>query len=198
MDESTQVSELLTFFKALSNANRLKIIGLLANQPTTVEKLASQLNLSAPTVSHHLARLSDAGLVTAKAEGYYSVYSLQTDVLETMSKKMLARENLPTLAEDVDVDAYNRKVINEFTNPDGTIKAFPAQRKKMDVLLEYVVKSVEKDKRYTEKQINEVLKTYNEDYVTLRRELIDIKYMARQNGEYWLTELGYNSSRRYR
>jgi predicted transcriptional regulator len=198
MDANDQTTALLKFFKALADANRLKIIGLLANQPSTVEQLASQLALSSSTVSHHLSRLSEAGLVSARAEGYYSVYSLETENLEKLSHMLLARDTLPALAEDVDVDAYDRKVINEFVTPEGKIKAFPAQRKKMDVLLTFVIKSFEPDIRYTEKQVNEILKTYNEDFATLRRELIDIKYLARDHGEYWLTELGYNSARRYR
>ena len=198
MDTNDQTETLLTFFKALADSNRLKIIGLLANQPQTVEQLASQLGLSSPTVSHHLARLSEAGLVSARAESYYSIYSLETSALEEMSRDMLKRENLPTLAADVDVDAYDRKVINEFVTSEGRIKAFPVQLKKMEVLLKYAAKSFEPDTRYTEKQVNEILKTYNEDFATLRRELIDAKYLARDHGEYWLTELGYNSARRYR
>jgi predicted transcriptional regulator len=198
MEINDQTETLLTFFKALADANRLKIIGLLANQPQTVEQLASQLGLSSPTVSHHLARLSEAGLVSARAESYYSIYSLETSALEDMSREMLKRENLPALAADVDVDAYDRKVINEFVTSDGRIKAFPVQLKKMEVLLKYAAKSFEADTRYTEKQVNEILKTYNEDFATLRRELIDAKYLARDHGEYWLTELGYNSARRYR
>ena len=198
MDANEQTTALLMFFKALADANRLKIIGLLANQPSTVEQLASQLALSSSTVSHHLSRLSEAGLVSARAESYYSIYSLETATLEEMSRMLLARENLPALAIDVDIDAYDRKVINEFVTPDGRVKAFPVQRKKMDVLLTYVIKSFEMEIRYTEKQVNEILKSYNEDFATLRRELIDVKYLARDHGEYWLTELGYNSARRYK
>ncbi len=198
MESVNQTETLLTFFKALADANRLKIIGLLANQPSTVEQLASQLGLSSPTVSHHLARLAEAGLVSARAESYYSIYSLETGTLEEMSRTLLTRENLPALAADVDVDAYDRKVINEFITPEGRIKAFPVQRKKMDVLLTSVIKSFELEIRYTEKQVNEILKPYNEDFATLRRELIDAKFLARDHGEYWLTELGYNSARRYK
>jgi DNA-binding HxlR family transcriptional regulator len=198
MDANDQTTALLMFFKALADANRLKIIGLLANQPSTVEQLASQLALSSSTVSHHLSRLSEAGLVSARAEGYYSIYSLETENLEKLSHMLLARDTLPALAEDVDVDAYDRKVINEFVTSDGRIKAFPVQLKKMEVLLKYATKSFELNTRYTEKQVNEILKAFNEDFATLRRELIDIKYLARDHGEYWLTELGYNSARRYR
>jgi predicted transcriptional regulator len=198
METINQNDTLLAFFKALADANRLKIIGLLANHSSTVEQLASQLGLSSPTVSHHLARLSEAGLVSARAESYYSIYSLETTTLEEMSRMLLSRENLPSLAANVDVDAYDRKVINEFVTPEGRIKAFPAQRKKLDVLLVFVIKSFEMEIRYTEKQVNEILNSYNEDFATLRRELIDAKFLARDHGEYWLTELGYNSARRYK
>src|SRR5512137_2305156 len=69
--------ELLELFKALADANRLKIIGLLARQPYSGEELSALLNLQPSTVSHHLSRLSSVGLVSARAEGYYNVYHLE-------------------------------------------------------------------------------------------------------------------------
>ena len=75
-------AELLEIFKALADANRLKIIGLLARQPYSVEQLAALLNLKPPTVSHHLSKLSEVGLVGAKAEGYYSMYYLDESALK--------------------------------------------------------------------------------------------------------------------
>ena len=70
MAKKNQNADLLAFFKALADANRLRIIGILANQSGTVERLAEQLGLSEATVSHHLNRLAEIGLVSAKAEGY--------------------------------------------------------------------------------------------------------------------------------
>ena len=49
--------ELVIFFKALADSNRLKIVGLLAEKSYSVEELAELLKLKASTVSHHLARL---------------------------------------------------------------------------------------------------------------------------------------------
>ena len=69
-------AELVVFFKALADANRLKIVGLLARREYSVEELAALLNLKAPTISHHLSKLAEAGLVSARAEGYYSIYRL--------------------------------------------------------------------------------------------------------------------------
>lgn len=190
MWDSTQVEELLGFFRALADANRLKIVGLLAGQPYTVEQLAAILELGDSTVSHHLARLSDAGLVSARAEGYYSVYSLQTEVLAEMAKRLLSRERLPDLAGGVDRAAYDRKVLANFTDSSGCITSFPAQQKKFLVLLRYVVQAFEPGKRYSEKQVNEILSRYNKDTARLRRGLVEFKLMAREGGggEYWRLE----------
>ena len=61
---------LLTFFKSLADANRLRIVGLLAHRPHTVEELAEVLALRPSTVSHHLSRLSAAELVSATVQGH--------------------------------------------------------------------------------------------------------------------------------
>ncbi len=189
MDTQTQSDELLNFFKALADANRLKIVGLLAQQPYTVEQLAELLQLGASTVSHHLSKLAKAGLVSAKAEQYYSVYSLNTDALQAMAQRLLRRDDLPRLADDVDRTAYDRKVLAAFVRADGTIKAFPAQEKKFQVLLHYVLAALEPGKRYSEKQVNTILARYSQDTASLRRGLIEYKLMAREaapgGSTYW-------------
>lgn len=185
MDHPDTTQEFVEFFKALADRNRLKIIGLLANQSYSVEQLAEILQLGSSTVSHHLSYLAHIGLVSAKADGYYSVYSLETKALEDMAKRLLVRETLPSLAENLDLDAYDRKVIKDFTTADGRIKQFPAQEKKFMAILRYALKEFEQGKRYPEKQINEILSKFHEDTASLRRGFIEYKYMARQNGEYW-------------
>jgi biotin operon repressor len=190
MNSQTINDELLGFFKALADANRLKIVGLLAKQPYSVEQLAEILKVRPSTVSHHLAKLSDAGLVHARAESYYNMYYLETGVLEEKARRLLAEETLPAMVADIDTDAYDRKVLTNFTTPEGRVKAFPAQRKKMEAILRYVLKSFEPGKRYSEKEVNELLLQYYEDYTTLRRELVDYRMLAREGGggDYWLVE----------
>ncbi len=60
---------LLLFFKALADENRLKMIGILAEQECSVEELAAMLHLKAPTVSHHLAKLKELELVEITSPG---------------------------------------------------------------------------------------------------------------------------------
>lgn len=179
--------EAVAFFKALADANRLKIVGLLAQQPYSVEELAALLNLKASTVSHHLSKLAQAGLVSAKADSYYNVYQLDEKALESKSRNIFSQENLAASVVDVDADAYDNKVIGDYTRKDGSLKTIPAQRKKLEAILRYVVKAFEPGKRYSEKQVNEILGKYHEDTASLRRELVGYGLMKREGGggEYW-------------
>jgi predicted transcriptional regulator len=182
--------ELVAFFKVLSDANRLKIIGLLAQQPYSVEELAALLGLKPSTVSHHLSKLAKVGLVSAKADSYYNVYQLDQKALEEKSRSLFSQEKMTASVADVDMDAYDQKVINDYARKDGSLKTIPAQRKKLEAILRYVVKSFEVGKRYSEKKVNEILSTYHEDTASLRRELVGAKLMMREGGggDYWREE----------
>lgn len=179
--------ELVTFFKALADSNRLKIVGLLADKSYSVEELAELLQLKPSTISHHLARLSEVGLVRAHSESYYNVYQLDQSVLEQKARTMFTQSELSNVAAEVDADAYDKKVIRDYSRPDGSLKTLPSQRKKLEAILRYVVQAFDMEKRYSEKQVNEILARYNEDTATLRRELVGFRLMEREGGggEYW-------------
>ena len=179
--------EVVTFFKAFADANRLKIVGLLAQQPYSVEELAALLDLKPSTVSHHLAKLAQIGLVSAKTESYYNVYQLDEKALETKSRNLFSQENLAASVADVDADAYDNKVVKDYVRKDGSLKTIPAQRKKLEAVLRYIVKAFEVNKRYSEKKVNEILSGYHEDTASLRRELVCYGLMKREGGggEYW-------------
>jgi predicted transcriptional regulator len=179
--------ELVAFFKARADKNRLKIVGLLAEKPYSVEELAALLKVKPSTISHHLARLSEAGLVKSHTESYYSVYQLDQSALEAKTRSMFSQRQLSTVVADVDADAYDKKVIKDYSRRDGSLKTLPAQRRKLEAILRYVVKAFEAGRRYSEKQVNAILAHYHEDTATLRRELVGFGLMKREGGggEYW-------------
>lgn len=148
------------------------------------------LGLRPSTVSHHLQYLAHVGLVSARAESYYNIYRLEDGVLEDMAQRLLAQETLSGAAADVDLDAYDRKVIANFTTPDGRIKAFPAQRKKFEATLRYVLRVFEPGVRYSEVQVNQMLSQFHEDTAMLRRELVGYGWLKREggSGDYWRPE----------
>ena len=138
--------ELVTFFKALADSNRLKIVGLLAEKSYSVEELAELLQLKPSTVSHHLARLAQAGLVRARSESYYNVYQLDQSVLQEKARTMFTQGELSNVAAEVDADAYDKKVVRDYTRRDGTLKTLPSQRKKLEAVLRYVAQAFEAGK----------------------------------------------------
>src|SRR5579862_9349988 len=99
----------LPLFKALADESRIKIAALLSAKPLSVEEIAAATALKAPTVSHHLAVLRDAGLVEATREQYYTVYRFTQqpllDALRTLSEPASA----PTAFEG-DLAHYDEKV----------------------------------------------------------------------------------------
>ena len=126
--------QLLTFFKALADTNRLKIVGLLSQHPYSVEQLAALLDLRPPTISHHLKLLSEAGLVTARAESYYNLYQLESTVLEQMVKTSRA---VHLLAERLGVEmplvAALYKILYENLAPKEAIKKLMARELKDEI-----------------------------------------------------------------
>ncbi len=177
---------LLNFFKALSNESRLKIMGTLANRDCTVGELAAALDLKEPTVSQHLMMLKYVGLVTVRPEGNHRFYSFNSQALLGMTKEVFSREGLASLVEDFEEvgDAYERKVLKTFFDGDR-LTQFPASDKKMQVIVKWLADKFEEGRRYTEKEVNEILTRHNEDYATLRRQLIEYGYMQREKGIYW-------------
>jgi biotin operon repressor len=187
--EDSMSEELVSFFKALADASRLKIIGLLAARAHSVEELAAALGLKPSTVSHHLARLAEAGLVSVRTESYYSLYSLNREALEARSRSLFSTAELQAAAQDADLDAYDRKVVSDFSRRDGSLKTIPAQRRKLEAVLRYVVRSFRAGRRYSERQVNTILGRYHPDTATLRRELVGYGLMKREGGgrDYWRT-----------
>lgn len=188
----TEANELLRFFKAMADENRLRIVGLLAERSYTVEGIAAALGLSASTVSHHLSRLAEAGLVSATARSYYNDYHLNHERLAEMAQHIHTPAALRSTGSTQTDNAYDRKVLRSYLLPDGRLKEIPAQNKKLQVILRHVLHEFQPDRRYSEREVNAILEVFHPDTARLRRELVSAGWMQREpNGQaYWLTENG--------
>ena len=71
-------------FKALADPTRRRILELLKSGDLTAGELAAHFDISKPTLSHHLATLKAAGLVTDERHGQNIVYSLNTTVMQDL------------------------------------------------------------------------------------------------------------------
>src|SRR5579883_3496274 len=111
---SQELSRVISFFKALSDESRLKIVGALANSDHSVDELAVLLDLKAPTVSHHLSRLKELALVTMEQRGNSHVYKLNMSEIRSMSKRLLTLDTINAIGDEVATDAWERKILRDF------------------------------------------------------------------------------------
>ena len=188
MENQAFYEELLLFFKALSDPNRLRMVGLLSERSYFVEEIAERLGISVSTASHHLARLSKVGLVTAAPEGHYYRYTLKPDVLHEMSQRILSQETMQGLQQQAKPLSFEEKVYHTFLDEEGRILAFPKQEKKFAVLIHYVFKVFKPGQVYTGKVVDEMLQRFSADTASLRRALIEYHLMERSKDgtQYWV------------
>lgn len=180
----SEFQSLLSFFKALGNESRLRIVGVLAQGETSVSDLATLVELKEPTVSHHLSKLTQVGLVSMRVDGTTHLYRLDNQRLEELSKKIYTSEGMQVISSQINESTYERKVLRAFTDGSKLLQ-IPASRKKRRVILEWLLRDFEYDRKYPEAEVNELLLQHHWDSATLRREFIMNELMARKSGIYW-------------
>jgi len=176
-------NEMLDFVKALSDADRLRIIGILTQRPAGIKEIAGELGLSYKDAANHLEFMKFAGILREKDE----VYELDPKGMEALSRRQFAGQPRESYTPAPNLEAEKRKVLKTFLNPDGSIKQIPQQPAKLRVILDYLIASFEPGMIYTEKQVNTIIRRFNEDTAGLRRDLVDAGLLKRESdgSKYW-------------
>ena len=94
--------EMVCIFKALGDENRIHILKMLQSGEKCACKLLEELNISQPTLSHHMKILCDMGIVTGRKEGKWTHYSICCDGIRHirgLMKELLSIENIPADCE---------------------------------------------------------------------------------------------------
>src|SRR5690606_39197114 len=123
-----------------------------------------------------LHRLTDGGLVERGADG--------TLVLLASAFKRAARSAAASPAGD-DVgaghDDETAKVLRAFVR-DGRLTGLPTQQSRKRILLDVICQDFEPGRRYTEREVNAVLRAWHDDVASLRRWLVDLGHLDREAG----------------
>lgn len=175
MVDNTTIAERVVMLKVIADETRLRILGLLAEEPRTGKQLADALGLTAPTISHHMRRLIDVGVVMEERDAQRHIYAINGGLLRSVRSE--------ATPESVKADSERARVMKHFFK-DGKLTTLPANRKQRVHVLHYLLEQFEPGREYPEKEVNALLGSYNEDYATLRRELVDYGYLNRDKGIY--------------
>lgn len=83
-DEAAATAEV---FRALADPHRVKIVNILAqsDEPVCACDIVAPLGLAQPTVSHHLKKLTESGLLDREQRGKWAFFSLNPDALRTLA-----------------------------------------------------------------------------------------------------------------
>ena len=177
-------AEALSLFKCLADKSRLQILKSLAVEDMYVERLAERLGLTAPTVSFHLKKLSDAGAVAAYKNQYYMIYSLNKEMFQTSILEILQQES-DEAEKQAQRDAdYRQRVIDAFFEY-GKLKSIPTQLKKERIILEVIAEAFDFDRMYSEREVNIIIADFYDDFCTIRRDMVSERLLGRNGIEYW-------------
>lgn len=84
-DDNMNMHEDARIFKALGDENRLQILILLQSEELCACHLLEQLNITQPTLSHHMKLLCDSGIVNYRKDGKWMHYSIADDCKEKIT-----------------------------------------------------------------------------------------------------------------
>ncbi len=176
---------MLTFVKAIANADRLRIIGLLSQHSARRAEIAEKLGLSIRDTFNHLSFLEHVGVISQQD----GMYELQPDHLEKLARSQLATERKGYVPAP-ELDEKTRKVLKIYLNADGSIRQIPSsvdRPAQFQIILEYLIQAFTPNRDYTEKEVNAIIKRFNEDISGLRRDLVDAGMLARESdgSRYW-------------
>ena len=180
--------QMVDFVKAMSDPDRLRIIGTLSQGARTASQVAEVLGLPFRKAVNHLAFLEHVGVVLARAAGRKQddLYELDSAFLEGLARRQFEGSR-PVFVPDPDQEEKTRRVLAAYLGADGTIGRIPLQPGKLRIILNYIINAFETGRIYSEKEVNTILKRFNADYTGLRRDLVDAGMLERERdgSKYW-------------
>ena len=184
-------------FKALGDKSRLRIVNTLRIEgPMYVELLSQRLELAQSTVSFHLKKLEECGIVKSNKEQYYVVFSLNTELLESKVIDLISSTNSDLDEQKEREIKYRNEVLKTYFKNER-LTSIPVQKEKKKIILEYIVRGLNAEESYTIGALNYILYKYTMDIEKLREELIQNSYLYSREGIFFLTNTAREKVREF-
>jgi hypothetical protein len=174
----------IAIMKALADQSRLAIVNSLLERSQYVEEIAKRHGLAPSTVSFHLRKLEQAGLVSSRKEQYYVVIQANDAIFNTTLREIVSAPTVGRELQDGRMEEYRRKVLETFFR-HGMLDKLPTQHKKRLIVLEPFAARFEPEQRYSEQEVTALIIPLFDDYCTIRRLLVDEGLIRREGAEYW-------------
>lgn len=143
---------------------------------------------SASTVRNHRFALRER---MKQAKTFLAIMELAEERARPQSRLVPIHKTATMVDDRYEItEQENEEILKNYfkSGLDGPLSGFPKKEKRKIVILRQLAKLFREGQRYTEKEVNAVLKEKLDDYVTLRRYLIEYGFMDRlpDGSQYWL------------
>lgn len=194
-----QLENLLELVKTIGSTEQLALVGLLAARPGESVTVAELLPRLSPRLKNNLPRqlrqLEKTGFIQIQEwqaakpgqEPEPSLVTFNPNYARQAQTMIAALRHVITLPKDEEPLAMDEPALTlrRFMK-DGKLQAMPVQPKRQQYILAEVARAFEPGIRYTERQVDAILKQiYEYDHCSLRRSLVDFKFLNRAEGIYW-------------
>ena len=161
----------------LADEARLRVLAAVALGEARIAGISERTGLSDEEVARALGHLLGAGVVVQDENGLRVDARVFADAARTVS----APRAKPDLS---DATPEQAAVLRNFVDGDGRVATLPAREAKRKLVLQYVATRFEPKRAYDEPEVNALLEHVHDDYVTLRRYLVDEGLLERDAGVY--------------
>lgn len=177
--EDPPIPDAATIVGLLADDARRRVVAALVLGATTVDEVRADTGLSTREVASALARLVEAELVLRGDDG---AHLLLAEAFRRAAIAAAPQRPEPDDTGDVPEDAA--RVLRTFFR-GGRLVSIPMQHAKKLVVLDRLAQEFEIGHRYSERQVNAILRRFHDDVAALRRYLVDDGFLDRHAGEYW-------------
>ncbi len=159
----------------LADIDRFKVISAIALGAGEFDEIVRMSGVDRKPAEKALARLVAAELVANE----HGLWRVRFDELHEQARAA-AGERTALEAAPAGTDV----VVSRFMR-GGRLKSIPATRNKRLAVLDHLAQQFEPGRTYTEREVNETLVRFHDDYAALRRYLVDDGFLDRDEGKYW-------------
>ena len=180
-DDEIPIPDAATIVGLLADDARRRVVAALVLGATSVEEVRKATGLTVREAASALARLVEAELVVRGDDGSHL---LLAEAFRRAALAAAPERPEPDPTGDAPEDAA--RVLRTFLR-GGRLVSIPMQRGKKLVILDRLAQEFDVGVRYSERQVNGILRRFHDDVAALRRYLVDDGFLDREAGAYWRT-----------
>jgi hypothetical protein len=178
-DAAAPVPDAASIVGLLADDDRRRVFAALVLGGSTLDEVRASTGLTSRRAATALARLVAGDLVVRSDRGEHVLLGAAFRVAA-----VAAAPERPAPDPTDDVPEDDARILRRYFR-GGRLTQIPSQRARRRVVLDRLAQEFDVGSRYSERQVNAILRRFHEDVASLRRFLVDEGFLDRAGGEYW-------------